>query len=42
MMEEMEGEELQELTELDATAYQSKRRLIRRRIDKTFPEGRMP
>jgi DNA-directed RNA polymerase specialized sigma24 family protein len=39
MMEEMEGEELRELTELDATAYQSKRKLIRRRIDKAFPVG---
>ena len=42
MMEGMEGEELRELTELNATAYQSKRRLIRRRIEKTFPEGCLP
>lgn len=39
IMEGMEGEELRELTELDATAFQSKRRLIRRRIDRKFPEG---
>ncbi len=39
MMEGIEGEELRELTELDNTAYQSKRRLIRRRIDKKFPKG---
>ena len=39
MMEGIEGEELQELTDLDNTAYQSKRRLIRRRINKKYPEG---
>ncbi len=39
IMEGMKGEELQELTELDNTAYQSKCRLIRRRIDKKFPQG---
>ena len=39
MMEGIEGEELRELTDLDNTAYQSKRRLIRRRIDKKFPKG---
>ncbi len=33
------AEELRELTGLDQTAYNSKRRLIRRRIDKRFPEG---
>ena len=32
-------EELRELTGLDQTAHNSKRRLIRRRIDKRFPEG---
>ena len=42
IMEGVEGEELRELTELDATAYQSKRRLIRRRIDKALPEGWTP
>lgn len=31
--------ELRELTGLDQTAYNSKRRLIRRRIDRRFPEG---
>ena len=39
IMEGIEGEELRELTDLDKTAYQSKRRLIRRRIDKKFAEG---
>ena len=39
MMEGIEGEELQELTDLDNTAYQSKRRLIRRRINRKYPEG---
>lgn len=42
IMEGMDGEELRELTELNATAYQSKRRLIRRRIDKALPEGWTP
>ena len=42
LMEGMEGEELRELTELDATTYQSKRRLIRRRIDMALPEGWTP
>lgn len=40
MMEGMRGEELKELTDLDETAYQSKRRLIRRRITKGLTEGR--
>lgn len=39
MMEGMQGEELRDLTELDKTAYESKRRLIRRRIDMKFPQG---
>ena len=39
MMEGIEGEELRELTELDMTGYATKRRLIRRRIDKAFPQG---
>ena len=39
MMEGIEGEELRELTDLDNSPYQSKRRLIRRRIGKKFPEG---
>lgn len=39
IMEGMTGEELRELTDLDSTAYQSKRKLIRRRIDKRLPEG---
>ena len=41
MMEGTDGEELRELTDLDKTAYQSKRRLIRRRIVKRFPNGWM-
>lgn len=39
IMEDMEGEELQGLTSLDKTAFESKRKLIRRRIVKGFPEG---
>ena len=38
-MEGYEGEELRALTNLDETGFASKRRLIRRRIDKNFPEG---
>ncbi len=41
-MEDMEGEELRVLTQLDKTAFASKRRLIRRRIEKAFPEGLKP
>jgi hypothetical protein len=39
IMEGYEGEELRALTNLDETGFASKRRLIRRRIDKNFPEG---
>lgn len=39
IMEGYEGEELRALTDLDETGFASKRRLIRRRIDKNFPEG---
>lgn len=39
VMEEMEAEELRSLTGLDKTAYASKRRLIRRRIERAFPKG---
>jgi DNA-directed RNA polymerase specialized sigma24 family protein len=42
MMEELEGEELRELCGLDETAYNSKRRLIRRRIDSAYPKGWQP
>lgn len=42
MMEEMSAEEIRELTGLDKTAYDSKRKLIRRRIDKQYPEGWKP
>ena len=38
-MAEMSVEELKELTGLDATGYNSKLKLIRRRIDKKFPKG---
>jgi len=39
IMEGMEGAELQELTGLDVKGLATKRRMIRRRIDNTFPEG---
>lgn len=39
IMEEFTREELRELTDLDKTAYDTKRKLIRRRIQKTYPEG---
>lgn len=42
MMEEMNAEELHELSGLDKTGYDSKRKLIRRRIDKQYPEGWKP
>ena len=35
-------DEVRELTGLDKTAYDSKRKLIRRRIDKKYPEGFKP
>lgn len=38
MMEGVRGEDLRALTDLDPTAYQSKRRLIRRRIEKLIKE----
>lgn len=40
IMEGLTGQELRELTDLDQTGYDSKRRLIRRRIDKAGPEPR--
>lgn len=42
MMEEMNADELRELSDLNQTAYDSKRKLIRRRIDKRYPEGWKP
>jgi RNA polymerase sigma-70 factor (ECF subfamily) len=39
IMEGMTAEELRELTDLDKTAYDTKRKLIRRRIDKAYPKG---
>ena len=38
-MDGMSAAELRELTGLEQTAYNSKRRLIRRRIDSAYPEG---
>lgn len=38
-MENMTPEEICELTSISKTEYNSKRRLIRRRIDDAFPEG---
>ena len=42
IMEEYDGEELRALTDLDEISFASKRRLIRRRIDKHYPEGWKP
>lgn len=42
IMEGFSADELRELTGLAGTAYASKRRLIRRTIDKRYPEGWKP
>jgi DNA-directed RNA polymerase specialized sigma24 family protein len=42
IMEDFTAEELRKLTELDETAYASKRRLMRRTIDKHYPKGWKP
>jgi RNA polymerase sigma-70 factor (ECF subfamily) len=42
MMEGMEGAELREVADLTKIGFASKRRLIRRRIDKAFPRGWTP
>ena len=42
MMEEIEGVELQTLLEMDEKEFASKRRLVRRRIDRAFPKGWKP
>ena len=42
VMEELTMDEMRELTGLDKVAYASKRKLIRRRIDKQYPEGWKP
>jgi DNA-directed RNA polymerase specialized sigma24 family protein len=42
IIEGYEGEELRALTDLDETSFASKRRLIRRRIDKHYPKGWKP
>jgi len=39
IMEDMSRTEIQELTDLDDKDYDSTRRLIRRRLEKAFPEG---
>ena len=41
-IEDFTAEELRELTDLDKRAYDTKRKLIRRRIDKRYPEGWQP
>lgn len=41
-MEDMDGEDIHALTGLSKVAYASKRRYIRRTIDKAFPEGWKP
>jgi DNA-directed RNA polymerase specialized sigma24 family protein len=41
-MEDMEAEEIRSLTGLDKVSYASKRRLIRRRIERAFPNGWRP
>jgi hypothetical protein len=42
MLDGMEGEALRSLTDLSETEFASKRRLIRRRIDKAFPRDHKP
>jgi Ni,Fe-hydrogenase III component G len=42
MMVELDGEELRALLGLEPKAFASKRRLVRRRIDKAFPDGWKP
>jgi len=42
IMDGIAGEELRSLTQLNQTQFESKRRLIRRRIDKAFAQERKP
>lgn len=42
LMDDIDGEDLRALCGLEATAYNSKRRLVRRRIEKAYPEGWKP
>ena len=42
IMEGMAGDELRAVADLTPIAFASKRRLIRRRIEKAFPDGRIP
>jgi hypothetical protein len=39
IMEDMEGQELCELAGIDTEQLATKRKLIRRRIDRAFPRG---
>lgn len=42
LLEDLSVEEIRELTGLDKTGYESKRKLIRRRIDRAYPGGWKP
>jgi DNA-directed RNA polymerase specialized sigma24 family protein len=42
IMAELEGEELRAYVGLEPVAFASKRRFVRRRIDKAYPDGCMP
>ena len=42
IIEGMEGEELRSLVDLTTIAFASKRRLIRRRLELSFPDGEVP
>jgi RNA polymerase sigma-70 factor (ECF subfamily) len=42
VIEGMEGEELRSLVDLTLIAFASKRRLIRRRLERSFPDGEVP
>jgi DNA-directed RNA polymerase specialized sigma24 family protein len=42
LLEDMTPDEIRELTGLDKTGYDSKRKLIRRRIEKAYPKGWKP
>jgi RNA polymerase sigma-70 factor (ECF subfamily) len=38
-MDELSVDDMLELTGISKTAYDTKRKLIRRRVDKAYPEG---
>ena len=42
ILEGYQGEELRMLTDLDETGFNTKRRLIRRTLNKIYPNGRKP